>query len=178
MLLAGASDPDAQVKKVGPGLIFGRLWDGAGIADHILELLSGRRYRFEVERAIFVTVFNRLVNPGSDRQAEKWHQAYRINGAEKLQIQHFYRVIAWLGEPLKSKTAEEGFSPRCVKDESCLMQNDHERKRLIAHVNDEKRWVDMNMWITREKFEELSTYSYHYDSDYFSDSFISGSFLD
>ena len=58
------------------------------------------------------------------------------------------------------------------------MQNDPERKRLIAHVSDEKGWVGVNMWITREEFEELSTYSHHYDGDYFSDSFISGSFLD
>lgn len=116
LLLAGASDPEAQVKKVGPGLIFGRLWERVGIADHIRELLKSRRYRFEVERAIFLTVLHRLMNPGSDRQAEKWHQAYRIAGVEKVQLQHFYRAMGWLGEPLKEKTASEGFSPRCVKD--------------------------------------------------------------
>ena len=30
------------------------------------------------ERAIFVTVLNRLMNPGSDHQAERWYQAYQI----------------------------------------------------------------------------------------------------
>lgn len=116
LLLAGKSDPDAEVKKVGPGLIFGRLWDRVGIGDHIRELLKGRRYRFEVERAIFVTVLHRLMNPGSDRQADKWHQAYRIDGAEHLSLQHFYRAMAWLGDPLEDAISDGNFSPRCVKD--------------------------------------------------------------
>ena len=116
LLLSGANDPEAEVKKVGPGLIFGRLWEHIGIAEHIGELLKGRRYRFEVERAIFVTVLHRLMNPGSDRQAERWHQAYRIDGVDRLSLQYFYRAMAWLGEPLKATNTCEGFSPRCVKD--------------------------------------------------------------
>jgi len=100
LLLAGASDPDAEIKKVGPGMVFGRLWNRVGIGEHIREMLNDRRYRFEVERAIFVTVLHRLINPGSDRQADKWHQAYRIDGAGHLQLQHFYRAMAWLGDPL------------------------------------------------------------------------------
>lgn len=76
LLLAGASDPQAQVKKVGPDLIFGRLWERIGIGGYINELLQGRRYQFEVERAIYVTVLHRLMNPGSDRQAERWLKGY------------------------------------------------------------------------------------------------------
>jgi hypothetical protein len=116
LLLSGVSDPEAQVKKVGPDLIFGRLWERVGIGEHIRELVRDRRYRFEVERTIFVTVLNRLMNPGSDRQAERWQQAYRIKGAQGIQLQHFYRAMAWLGEPLKPNGMVEGFSPRCVKD--------------------------------------------------------------
>ena len=36
-------------------------------------------------------------------------------GAERFQLQHFYRALAWPGEPVKN-AASEGFSPRCVKD--------------------------------------------------------------
>lgn len=129
LLVSGVSDPQAQVKKVGPGLIFGRLWERAGIAEHIRELVKGRRYRFEVERAIFVTVLNRLMNPGSDRQAERWQRAYRIKGTEKVQLQHFYRAMAFLGEPLKDNTAGEGFSPRCVKD--MIEEAIFERRRTL-----------------------------------------------
>jgi hypothetical protein len=116
LLLAGGSDPDAEVKKVGPGLIFGRVWERTGIADHIRDLLNGRRYRFDMERAIFVTVLHRLMNPGSDRQAQRWRQGYRITGAGGLELQHFYRAMAWLGTPLDEKAPYEGFSPRCTKD--------------------------------------------------------------
>jgi hypothetical protein len=116
LLLAGARDPQAQVTKVGPSLIFGRLWERTGIADHIRELLKDRRYRFDMERAIFVTVLHRLMNPGSDRQAQRWHQGYQIVGARDIQLQYFYRAMAWLGTPLNGKAPYEGFSPRCLKD--------------------------------------------------------------
>ncbi len=116
LLLAGASDPNSEVKKVGPSLVFGRLWENVGIGEHIREMLKGRRYQFEVERAIFVTVLHRLMSPGSDRQADKWREDYRIDGADHLQLQHFYRAMAWLGDPLQDGIPNEGFSPRCIKD--------------------------------------------------------------
>lgn len=127
LLLNGANDPDAEIKKIGPGLVFGRLWERVGIAEHIRELLNGRRYRFEVERAIFVTVLHRLMNPGSDLQADKWHKAYRIEGTDRLELQHFYRAMAWLGDPLQNGIPGEGFSPRCVKD--ILEEKIFERRR-------------------------------------------------
>ena len=117
LLLAGSSDPQAQVKRIGPALVFERLWEQNGIGQIIRELLKGRRYRFEVERAVFVTVLHRLMNPGSDRQAERWKDGYRIAGGEDLELQHFYRAMDWLGSPLKEQPIEAGFTPRCVKDE-------------------------------------------------------------
>lgn len=116
LLLAGASDPQAEVKKVGPVLIFERLWERTGIGEIIRELAKKRRYRFNVERAIFVTVLHRLMNPGSDRQAERWMRGYRISGADGLDLQHFYRAMGWLGSPLSDQPETASFSPRCVKD--------------------------------------------------------------
>lgn len=128
LLLNGADDPDAEIKKIGPGLVFGRLWEQVGIGEHIRELLKGRRYRFDLERAIFVTVLHRLMNPGSDRQADKWHKVYRIDGTDRIQLQHFYRAMAWLGDPLQNRIPPgEGFSPRCVKD--ALEEKIFERRR-------------------------------------------------
>jgi hypothetical protein len=45
-------------------------------------------------------VLHRLFDPGSDRAAEVWHQNYAIQGTESLELQHFYRTMGWLGEPL------------------------------------------------------------------------------
>ncbi len=128
LLLAGSSEPDADVKKVGPGMVFERLWDNAGVGEHIRSLLKDRRYRFNLERVIFVTVLHRLMNPGSDRQALEWHKKYRISGIDNLELQHFYRAMAWLGGPLKNdRIPAEGYSPRCIKD--ILEEKIFERRR-------------------------------------------------
>jgi len=116
LLLAGSSDPQAEVKKIGPALVFERLWERNGIDEIIKEFSKDRRYRFEVERAVFVTVLHRLMNPGSDRQAERWMRGYQNKGTDSLDLQHFYRAMAWLGSPLSDQSETEGFSPRCVKD--------------------------------------------------------------
>ena len=94
LLLAGTGDPQSEVKKVGPVLVFERLWERSGVSEIIRGLLKDRRYQFDVERAVFVTVLHRLMNSGSDRQAERWMTGYRITGAENLDLQHFYRAMA------------------------------------------------------------------------------------
>lgn len=126
LLLAGASDPQAEVKKAGPVLVFGRLWEQADIGRIIQELAKKRRYRFDVERAIFVTVLHRLMNPGSDRQAERWMRGYRIAGTDGLDLQHFYRAMAWLGSPLDDQPETASLSPRCMKD---VLEEEIFRKR-------------------------------------------------
>jgi len=103
------------VRKIGPDLVFGRLWEQTGIAAVLVELLAGRRYEFDVERAVYLTVLHRLFASGSDRAAERWREAYRIAGAEALELHHLYRAMAFLGEPLPHEPGTLG-SPRCVKD--------------------------------------------------------------
>ena len=104
--------------RVGAALIFERLWKEMGIDRVLTDRLQGRRFEFSVERAMFVTVLHRLVAPGSDRQAERWKEDYRIDGADDLDLQHFYRAMGWLGTPLP-KEQQDGatpFAPRCTKD--------------------------------------------------------------
>ena len=58
--------------KIGPPLVFERLWNELGFPKILRELLSNRRFEFAVERVVFLTVLHRLFDPGSDRAAEVW----------------------------------------------------------------------------------------------------------
>jgi DDE family transposase len=110
--------PTVTTRRIGPALIFERLWQQTGCQRVIEGLLDRRRFELDVERAIFLTVLHRLFAPGSDRAADKWKIDYQIDGCEPLQLHHLYRAMAWLGEELpqdqqKDKTP---FAPRCIKD--------------------------------------------------------------
>jgi hypothetical protein len=59
LILSGDSEVLADAKKIGPALIFERLWQRTGIKDAIKRMLSGRSFEFDVERAIFLTVLHR-----------------------------------------------------------------------------------------------------------------------
>lgn len=87
-----------SVKKIGVDLIIGRLWMELGLKEIINGLLRGRRYGFKVERAIYFTVISRLFFPGSDRRGWRVSRDYKIEGKEGLELHHFYRAMAWLGE--------------------------------------------------------------------------------
>lgn len=110
---------ERQSLSIGPGLVFQRLWVETGIRECLAELLSGRQFKFDIERAIFLTTLHRLFQPGSDRAAEKWQEDYLIpGGGPELGLHHLYRAMGWLGEKLPEK-AQEGrspFAPRCIKD--------------------------------------------------------------
>ena len=109
---AGESEP-VSIRKIGPELVFGRLWQEMGIAEIISRLAAKRRYGFDLERAVYLTVLHRLFASGSDRAAEAWKENYWIPGAEQLELQHLYRAMAWLGE----ETGEEVLGTlRCTKD--------------------------------------------------------------
>lgn len=50
MVLSGRSEPDVEARKIGPALLFERLWKETGIKRFILEHLSGRGFQFDVCR--------------------------------------------------------------------------------------------------------------------------------
>ena len=68
---AGELEP-VSVRRWGPDLVFGRLWQESGILEGLRALLHGRRFEFDVERAVYLTVLHRLFASGSDRAAERW----------------------------------------------------------------------------------------------------------
>jgi transposase len=104
--------------RIGPALIFQRLWQTCSIDKVLTALLQGRRFEFSVERAIFLTVLHRLFAPGSDRAAEKWKDDYAIDGVGGLDLHHLYRAMAWLGEvlPKAQQNGATPFAPRTNKD--------------------------------------------------------------
>ena len=82
----------------------------------MIEGLIGRRgFEFPVERAIFATVLHRLMVSGSDRACERWLEAYRIEGADGLELHHLYRAMTWLGEALTDQSGATR-APRRTKD--------------------------------------------------------------
>jgi len=116
LVLSGKSEVKASAKKIGPSLIFERLWKELGIKRVIKNLLAGRKFEFDVERAIFLTVLHRLLVSGSDRSCDMWHWDYVINGADGLKLHHLYRAMAFLGEEIPDQKDKTPFSPRCTKD--------------------------------------------------------------
>ena len=130
VVTAAQDDPTAAVRRIGPALVFERLWAETGCRAVIDELARERRHEFVLERAVFLTVLHRLMGGGSDLAADRWREDYRIAGVEALELHHLYRAMAWLGEelPKPEQDARTPFAPRCTKD---LVE-----ERLFAHRRD------------------------------------------
>ena len=117
LVLSGKSgDIKADAKKIGPALICERLWQELGIGKIIRRLLAERKFGFDVERAIFLTVLHRLFVSGSDRSCDRWQRDYVIDGSDALSLHHLYRAMAFLGEALEDQQDSTPFAPRCTKD--------------------------------------------------------------
>jgi hypothetical protein len=108
----------AAVQRIGPALVFERLWEETGCREVVEKLASDRKHGFALERAVFLTVLHRLFGGGSDRSADRWRDDYQIDGTEGLDLHHFYRAMAWLGEelPAEEQDGRTPFAPRCLKD--------------------------------------------------------------
>lgn len=146
LVLSGKSDISAAAKKIGPPLIFERLWKETGIKSVLKKLLSKRKFGFDVERAIFLTVLHRLMVSGSDRFCDKWHKRYAITGMDGLGLHHLYRAMAFLGEELADQEDATPFSPRCVKD---LIEED-----LFFHRRDMFTGLEMVFFDTTSVYFE------------------------
>jgi transposase len=116
LVLSGKTDVSASAKKIGPALIFERLWEELAIKKVIQGLLSERKFDFDVERALFLTVLHRLFVSGSDRSCDKWHRDYLIEGVDDLSLHHFYRAMGFLGQEIEDQRGATPFAPRCTKD--------------------------------------------------------------
>ncbi len=110
--------PVVTSHRIGPTLIFERLWQETGCQQVLRDLLASRHFEFPVERAVFLTVLHRLCETGSDRAGQRWKEDYLIDGAGELELHHMYRAMAWLGEQLPQSQQQERLTlvPRCTKD--------------------------------------------------------------
>ena len=117
LVLSGKIDVTAHAVKIGPALIFERLWKELGLPTIIHGLLADRKFEFDVERALFLTVLHRLFVSGSDRSCDhQWRRDYAIAGVDGIALHHAYRAMAFLGEVLSDQTGATPFAPRCTKD--------------------------------------------------------------
>src|SRR6516165_1899423 len=133
LMVSAAADDTAikvAVRRIGPALVFERLWEETGCRAVISALAGARGHKFALERAVFLTVLHRLFVSGSDRAADRWREDYAIAGIAGLDLHHLYRAMAWLGEelPAKDQDGRTPFAPRCVKDVI--------EERLFAHRRD------------------------------------------
>jgi hypothetical protein len=92
--------PALKRLSIGPDLVFGRLWQDLGCRDVLRGLLVDRRFGFDVERAVYLTVLHRLMVSGSDRHASTWRQSLCFPGTENLTLEHAYKAMTWLGEAI------------------------------------------------------------------------------
>jgi len=128
MVLTGQSQIEARTISIGPALVFERIWQELGMHKIITGLIAGRKFSFDVERAIFLTVLHRLFVSGSDRSCEKWKEDFHIEGARDIQLHHLYRAMGFLGEELDDQRDKTPFAPRCIKDlvEERLFERRHD----------------------------------------------------
>jgi hypothetical protein len=152
MMVLGAVDSNAAltiaVRRIGPALVFERLWTETGYR-HVIETLArSRAHRFSPERAVFLTVMHRLMAGGSDLAAHRWRDDYRIAGTEALELQHLYRAMAWLGGelPADQHAGCTPFAPRCTKDVI--------EEQLFAHRRDRFGHLDLVFFDTTSLYFE------------------------
>ena len=133
MVLSAASDEAATtiaVRRIGPALVFERLWQETGCRAAITELAGKRRHGFAlgtrgVPYGAAPAVRERLRPRGGSLARGLRHRRRR-----ELDLHHLYRAMAWLGEelPEKEQDGRTPFAPRCVKDVV--------EERLFAHRRD------------------------------------------
>src|SRR3981081_1263150 len=130
---AGEIQPVA-IRRIGPDLVFARLWKESGIPEVLHSVLKARQYEVDLERAIYLTVLHRLFASGSDRAAERWRENYLIAGAEKLELHQLYRAMAFLGDQIQPRAENAAGPPRGLKDhlEEALFER---RRDLFTEVD-------------------------------------------
>ena len=116
LVLSGKVDVNAHAVKIGPALIFERLWRELGLPAIFKDLLADRKFEFDIEQAVFLTVLHRLFVSGSDRSCSQWRSDYAVAGVEGIALHHCYRAMAFLGETLSDQADATPFAPRCMKD--------------------------------------------------------------
>lgn len=118
-------------RSIGPDLVFGQLWTETGCQKILRHHLANRRFGFDAERAIYLTVLHRLMVSGSDRHASSWQHGMHIPGADPVMLDHAYKAMAWLGETIGGKDSDHGRCRTEVIEEELY----HHRKSLFGELS-------------------------------------------
>jgi hypothetical protein len=86
------------VKSWGACLVFEKLWKNVGLDRIIHKLATQSNFQFGLERAVFASVLNRLVNPRSDLGTHSWLRQVHGDGFAGLELHHLYRAMDFLAD--------------------------------------------------------------------------------
>jgi hypothetical protein len=88
-----------------PGRAFGHMfalehvWNDLTLDDIVRDRAAGRRYRFDVVNVIKAIVFQRVLDPGSERSlVRSFLPSVYAPGFEGIELQHTYRALQFLAE--------------------------------------------------------------------------------
>ncbi len=65
-------------------------------------------------------MLHRLLDPGSDRAADRWKEDFQIKGTEGIELHHLYRAMGWLGEQL----LQHGNDARSLRSRKDLIEEE------------------------------------------------------
>jgi len=97
-MLQDGSVKSNWAKSWGVSLVFEKLWKKLGLDAIIRDLALQSGFQFDIERAVFASVLNRLVNPRSDLATHNWLGQVHTNGFENLDLHHLYRAMDFLAD--------------------------------------------------------------------------------
>jgi transposase len=156
--------PAVSTQRIGPTLIFERLWKETGCQAVINRLLANRHFEFPVERAVFLTVLHRLCATGSDRACMAWKCDYLIEGIDEIELHHLYRAMAWIGDTLpdSQQKVSSKLVPRCTKD--LIEEQLFERHRDLFSELDMVFFDTTSLYFEGEGGTTLGKHGYSKDS--------------
>lgn len=94
-----ASDLEARsAQALGGMLAVERLWQELGLDRLIRRVARGRKLEFDLERAVFAMVANRVLDPRSKRGLMSWLETVAFSGGERPELHHLYRSLDVLAD--------------------------------------------------------------------------------
>jgi hypothetical protein len=112
-------------------LVFEHLWKKLGINKIITKIAKDRKFKFPVERVVFLLALQYIVSPNNDLDDLTWMEDYIIDGLDKIDPRQINSVTAWLGKilPEDEHKQTEGSSARLIMD--VLKEEIFEHKRNL-----------------------------------------------
>ena len=106
-----------MTRQLGPALAVERLWRETGCGQVIDALAGEREFQFDVERAVFLTVYCIGCSTPAPTAPPRSGAMVWSSTASPISIcnLHLYRAMGWLGEELADQSGR-GIGPRTTKD--------------------------------------------------------------